>query len=204
MSQLRTELSGSAGRARAMAERAETTKRFGAMVRNAFGQSGSSMTVDDSLATALTHLATQARVTFVQSTYQDLLATGSSALFDPELRRRLNSVYDSQRRWEEHSLTFPTALLERLRQVVPYELQEQVRSSDCSLRGQGCELDAELLALVIESIELLRADPDFLGALNEYLWWTDRSGSNARALREQILEAVSLLQSASEVRGDAL
>jgi hypothetical protein len=204
LAQLGTELGGSAGRARAMMLRAETTKRFGAMVRDDFASSGSHATPDDSLATALTHLATQSRVTFVQSTYQDLLATGSSALFDPELRRRLNSVYDSQRRWEEHSLTFPSALLEKLRRVVPFELQEQVTSRDCSLEGRDCAFDAQLLASVVESIQVLRDDPDFLGALNEYLWWTDRSGRNAQGLREQILETVALIAAILQAPDDAL
>lgn len=204
LSQLRAELNGGAGRANAMTLRAATTKRFGAMVTDAFTNPGSYDVAEDELATALVHLATQARVTFVQSTYQDLLATGGSALFAPELRRALNSVYDSQRRWEEHSVTFPDAFLNRLRRVIPFELQAEVQGRECSLNGLNCELDPQLLATVIGNLDTLRDDPDFLGDLSEYLWWTDRSGRMAEGLRESLLELVAHLETISAVEEDTL
>lgn len=197
LSQLHTELSGGVGRANAMALRAATTKRFGAMVADAFATPGSNDVTEHELATALVHLATQARVTFVQSTYQDLLATGGSALFDPELRRALSGVYDAQRRWEEHSVTFPDGLLSTLRRVIPVELQAGVRDRECSLEGLDCDLDPQLLDRVIANLDTFRDDSDFLGDLSEYLWWTDRSGSMAEGLRENLLAMVANLESLS-------
>ena len=182
-----------------MTLRAATTKRFGGMVSEAFADPSLHDVPEAELATAIVHLATQARVTFVQSTYQDLLATGGSALFAPELRRALNGVYDSQRRWEEHSVTFPDAFLRKLRRVVPFELQAQVQGRDCSLEGINCELDPELLGSVISNLDTLRDDPDFLGDLSEYLWWTDRSGRMAESVRENLRELVAYLETLSGV-----